>query len=84
MMGELTIRLAMKQIDTVVTPRSSRNEVVPQDDGTYRVYVTVPPADGEANRRVITLVAKHFSVSRSSATIVRGHKGRKKTLVIEK
>ena len=48
-----------------------------------RIYVTVPPADGEANKAVIEVVAKALSVAKSRVTIVKGHSSREKTLSVQ-
>lgn len=70
----------MRTIDVVVTPKASRNEVVPQEDGVLRIYVTVPPADGEANKKVILLLSDYYSVPKSTISIIRGGTGRKKVV----
>jgi uncharacterized protein YggU (UPF0235/DUF167 family) len=43
----------------------------------------VPPADGEANKAVIEVVAKALSVAKSRVTIVKGHSSREKTLSVQ-
>lgn len=48
-----------------------------------RVYVTAPPADGEANEAVQRLVAKVLGIAKSKVEIAKGAKGRDKVLRIE-
>ena len=48
-----------------------------------RVAVTAPPVDGEANAAVIDALAQAFGVRRAAVTIVRGERGRRKTVRIE-
>ena len=48
-----------------------------------RVAVTAPPVDGEANAAVIEALAQAFGVRRAAVTIVRGERGRRKTVRIE-
>jgi uncharacterized protein (TIGR00251 family) len=48
-----------------------------------RVAVTAPPVDGEANAAVIDALAEAFGVRRAAVTIVRGERGRRKTMRIE-
>ncbi len=55
-----------------VSPRSSKNEVVKISEGEYKVKLTAPPVDGQANEALIKLLAKFFGVSRSSINIVGG------------
>ena len=58
--------------------RSSRRAVERQADGSYKVWVSEPPADGAANDAVCALLAKEFGVAKSAISIVRGHAGRSK------
>jgi uncharacterized protein (TIGR00251 family) len=64
------------RINIRVTPNASQNKIKIETyaDGSvlYRVYVTTIPEDGKANKEVIKLLAKHFGLSKSSFTIVRG------------
>ncbi|EKE10806.1 MAG: hypothetical protein ACD_15C00198G0001, partial [uncultured bacterium] len=55
-----------------VSPRSSKNEVIKISDGEYKVKITAPPVDGEANKMLIKVLSDHFSVSKSSINIVGG------------
>ncbi|EKE20334.1 MAG: hypothetical protein ACD_8C00020G0003 [uncultured bacterium] len=55
-----------------VSPRSSKNEVVKVSEGEYKVKLTAPPVDGQANEALIKLLAQHFKVSKSEVLIVGG------------
>lgn len=66
-----------------VTPRASRNSVELQPDGSVKVWVTSPPADGQANEAVIEALAKALSTAKSNLEIVRGHSGRDKAVRVE-
>ena len=55
-----------------VSPRSSKNEVVKVSEGEYKVKITAPPVDGQANEALIKLLAKFFGVSKSAINIVGG------------
>jgi uncharacterized protein len=55
-----------------VSPRSSKNEVVKVSEGEYKVKLTAPPVDGQANEALIKLLAKFFGVSKSAINIVGG------------
>jgi uncharacterized protein len=67
-----------------VQPKARRNEIVEQPDGSFRVRVTAAPADGEANRAVITLLAEAFAVAPSRVALVRGATSRDKLFRIER
>ena len=63
----------MKKISIRVLPRSSRNEIVGEmSDGTLKVKLTAPPVDGEANKKLVELLTKHFGVPKNKIKIVRG------------
>ncbi len=68
------------QITIRVIPRARRNAVDVQPDGSYRVYTTAAPADGDANAAVIKMLAKHLGVPKSTIKIIRGQTARDKVL----
>ncbi len=70
-------------IDILVVPRASRTTVGSMVGDRLRVAVTAPPVDGAANAAVIEAVAEAFGVRRAAVTIVRGERGRRKTVRIE-
>jgi uncharacterized protein (TIGR00251 family) len=71
------------RIDVLVVPRASRVSVGPMVGDRLRVAVTAPPVDGAANAAVIDAVAKALGVRRAAVAIVRGERGRRKTLEVE-
>ncbi len=75
-------------IQVRVTPKASSNRIKVdyQSDGSkiIRVYVTVAPEDGNANKEVIKLLAKELGLPKSALTITHGLKIREKTIQITK
>ena len=66
-----------------VTPRASRNEVVEMlEDGTIKVRIASPPADGEANEALIEFLAEILGVAKSRLDIVAGATGRDKLIAV--
>ena len=69
-----------------VTPKASHNRVVVEEleDGAMRVrvYVTIVPEDGKANKAVIALLAKALGVPKSRLDLMQGHTSRDKTFRI--
>jgi len=55
-----------------VIPRSSQNKVEKISKGEYKVKITAPPVDGQANDMLIKVLAKYFNVSKSCLAIVGG------------
>ena len=69
-------------VDIQVVPRASRNAVGPMVGDRLRVAVTAPPVDGAANAAVIEALAEAFGVRRAAVAIIRGERGRRKTVSI--
>ena len=70
------------RITVDVTPRAHRPGVERLAGGGYRVAVTAPPHEGQANDSVIAALAEHFGVSRGRVRIVRGHRARRKIVEV--
>ena len=69
-------------LDIQVVPRASRTAVGPAVGGRLPVAVTAPPVDGAANAALVEALAEAFGVRRAAVTIVRGERGRRKTVRI--
>jgi len=65
-----------------VSPRSSRNNVEKISEGEYKVRLTAPPVDGEANAMLIKVLAEYFNVSKSLVTIIGGKSAKIKIIDI--
>jgi len=63
-----------------VLPRSSRNEIVGEQEGMLRVKLTAPPVEGAANKMLVNFLSSKLKVSKSSVTILSGETGRTKTI----
>ncbi len=74
----MTTRAAV--LDVMVVPRASRNAVRITEDGSVRIWVTRPPADGEANRAVLDVLAGALDCPPSSLEIMRGDRSRRKRI----
>lgn len=70
------------EISVRVIPKSSKNKMELQADGTLRIWVNAPPVDGEANDAVRRLVAKSLGIAQSRVVILRGEHGRSKQVQI--
>lgn len=70
------------KIHVRVQPRASKEEIVCEDEGAYKVYVRESATDGKANAAVCRVLAKEFKVPKSRITIVRGEKSRNKLIDI--
>jgi uncharacterized protein len=72
----------MKTITLSVIPRSSRNEVTKLPNGTYKVKLTSPPVDGEANKKLIEVISEFFGVKKYDVKILKGETGKNKIIQI--
>lgn len=70
------------EIAVRVTPKASCERVV-VEDGTIRVYVTVVPEDGKANRAVVKLLARALGVAKTRLVLLRGATSRDKVYWID-
>ncbi len=70
------------KISVRVTTRSSANKVVKNQDGTFSVWVSSAPVDGQANEAVIELLADFFGCARSRVAVLRGHTAKNKIIEI--
>lgn len=65
-----------------VSPRSSKNEVVKIAEGEYKVKLTAPPVDGQANDMLVKILAEYFDVSKSRIRIAGGQSAKTKIIDI--
>lgn len=66
-----------------ISPNSSKNEIIKNDDGTIKVKITAPPVDGKANKCLIEFLSKTFRIPKTSIQILRGETSKEKTLLIK-
>ena len=65
-----------------VIPRSSKNDIIKQDDGSLKAYLTTAPVDNKANKALIGLLADYLDIKKSHIKIVTGKNSRKKIVEI--
>jgi len=66
----------------LVAPRASKCAFAGVHDGRIKVMLDAPPVDGKANEALIAFFAKSLGRPKRDVTIVRGEKGRQKTLAL--
>jgi uncharacterized protein (TIGR00251 family) len=71
-MGRLTVR---------VQPGAARDELR-LEGGQLRVWLTAPPIDGRANKRLVELLAKRLRVPKGSVRVLHGAASRDKIVEI--
>ncbi len=65
-----------------VKPKAREAKVEKTGEDHYRVWVTEAPEKGKANKEVVKLLAKFFSVSQSKISIISGLKSANKILLV--
>lgn len=70
-------------IDIRLSPRSSRNAILGLHDERYKIAVTAPPVDNEANQRLLRFLAKTIGVPASALEIRIGAASRSKTVFVK-
>ena len=63
-----------------VIPRSSQNEIVKISEGEYKIKITAPPVDNQANEKIIEILSEYFKVPKSLVKIVGGKTSRTKII----
>lgn len=66
-----------------VVARAACDEIAGWLDGTLKVRVAAPPADGRANAAVEALLARALGLKRGAVKIVAGHTSSRKRAAIE-
>jgi uncharacterized protein (TIGR00251 family) len=67
------------RIKVRVVPRAKREKIEEFDEG-LKVYVTKPALRGEANRRLLEILAPYFKVKKSCLRIIKGQTSRDKII----
>lgn len=73
----------MKTIQVKVKPKARVSALEELSDGSWLARVKAPPVDGKANIELVTLIARHFGVSKAQVSIKSGASGRLKLVRIE-
>jgi uncharacterized protein (TIGR00251 family) len=77
-MAETSTRLRLR-----VSPGAGKSGIVGRHGDAWKVRVTAPPEDGRANDAVLRLLADALSMPRAAVTLVSGHTGRDKIVLLD-
>lgn len=70
-------------VSLYIQPKSSKNQVVGIYNGAFKLKIKAPPVDGAANKECIKFISKEIKIPKSSITIISGHTGRQKKVLIK-
>ena len=65
-----------------MTPRASRDALLPGTPEHFAARLAAPPVEGAANEALIALVANQFGVAKRAVTLISGETARLKRLRI--
>jgi len=65
-----------------IKTNSRKNEVTLAEDGTLNIFVTVPPIEGKANKKLIELLSEYFKKPKRCISIVAGLRSKIKIVEI--
>lgn len=69
-------------IKVKVQTRSHQEKIEETGLDEYKIWVTVPPADNQANEAVIDILAEHFNTAPSNIRIISGYKSTHKLIEV--
>lgn len=70
------------RLELRVQPRSSRNQIVGEQDGVLKIKLMAPPVDGEANTALIEFIAGYLHLPRKNIKLIKGESSRHKIVEI--
>ncbi len=69
-------------LDLHIQPNASRTEVAGLHDGALKIKVAAPPADHQANDKLLEFLRKSFRVSKQQVRLKHGEHARRKCVEI--
>jgi hypothetical protein len=78
----ITTNAAGVCLEVQVQPRSSRNQIVGEQDGRLKIKLTAPPVEGEANQALIDYLARMLQVPKKNVKLLKGESARHKLIEI--
>ena len=70
------------KLSVQVKPQARKQSITKISEQEYRIAVQAAPIAGKANEEVVELLARYFSVPKSSVKVLRGQSSRKKLVAI--
>ena len=67
-----------------VFPGFKKEEVIEKSENSFEIKIREKPERGEANKRLILVLASHFKVPKSKIRLIKGFKQRTKIFEIVK
>ena len=81
--GDFFMNESFTILETRITPKGSKNEIIGWREDTLIIKTTSPPIDGAANESIIKIISKQIGIKKSDVSIISGNKSRDKKIKIE-
>ena len=69
-------------LEVRVMPGAKKN-LLKEEAGGIKVYLTAPPVDGRANEALVDFLAQYYAIRASRIEIIKGLKSRNKVINIK-
>jgi uncharacterized protein len=70
------------RLEVSVQPRSSRNQVVGEQNEVLKIKLTAPPVEGEANAALVDFLSNYLKLPRKDIKLIKGETSRHKIIEI--
>ena len=70
-------------VEVRVQPRAKRNALLPASEGRWKLYLTAPAVEGQANQALVEFFAKRLGIARSRVRLLSGERSRQKVVALE-
>jgi uncharacterized protein len=67
---------------SIITPKSSKDEIIGLLGNEVKISITAPPIDGKANTYICKYLGKLFKTAKSNVKILKGENNKHKTIEI--
>jgi len=67
-----------------IITKASKEEIIDFGGDSFKVKLHAPPIKGQANKRLVELLASYFGVSKSQVDIIKGLKSKHKLVFLKK
>ncbi|WP_019000775.1 DUF167 family protein [Succinimonas amylolytica] len=81
-MNAVEIKGPVVTLKAVITPKASRDSIIPFTEEEIKITVTAPPVDGKANQYLQKYLSKAFGTSKGKVQIIRGECNHHKVIEI--
>ncbi len=70
-------------IKVKVIPQAGKEEIIKKSEDNFEIWVKEKPIQGQANRAVISALAKYLNINRTKIKLIKGFKQRNKVFEIK-